>query len=218
MNIYKIIDFIGEIHPKYKTENLKIFPNIPHPTKNGHNDDNGRQGEWKKEDEDYVTIINYHNDKKSGVSTTYMKMADNSLQIERIKTYKNDVLDGPYVIYYPTRNIMVKGEYENNYRTGDWYTYSESEKLSVKQTFSNKGQTSYKIDYYNNGNITIKGHYQNGQKEGMWEHYHTNGNIEAKGIYKLSHEDGMWDYFDENGKKRYSIEYDFGRKIKKYLP
>ena len=39
--------------------------------------------------------------------------------------FKNGILDGPILRYYPDGKIEVKGQYVNDMKEGKWYFYSE---------------------------------------------------------------------------------------------
>ena len=38
------------------------------------------------------------------------------------------ILNGPYLEYYPSGELNIKGQYENTFREGDWYYYNDSGK------------------------------------------------------------------------------------------
>ena len=79
-------------------------------------------------------------------------------------TYKDGLLDGPYVSYYNNDNgqLCRKGHYKDGKKDGPW------------------------VGYYYNGQLMDKGHYKDGKKDGPWVSYHGDGTVDEKdtGTYK----------------------------------
>ena len=79
-------------------------------------------------------------------------------------TYKDGLLDGPYVSYYNNDNgqLCRKGDYKDGKKDGPW------------------------VGYYYDGQLMDKGHYKDGKKDGPWVSYHGDGTVDEKdtGTYK----------------------------------
>jgi antitoxin component YwqK of YwqJK toxin-antitoxin module len=79
-------------------------------------------------------------------------------------TYKDGLLDGPYVSYYNNDNgqLCRKGHYKNGEKDGPW------------------------VGYYYDGQLMDKGHYKNGKKDGPWVSYRKDRTVDEKdtGTYK----------------------------------
>ena len=77
-------------------------------------------------------------------------------------TFKDGVLDGPWVRYYDNGRLRIKGEYKNGLRVGPW------------------------VECYDNGLLKEKGDYKNGLREGPWVTYYENGELVERfsGTYK----------------------------------
>ena len=79
-------------------------------------------------------------------------------------TYKDGLLDGPYVSYYNNDNgqLCRKGHYKNGEKDGPW------------------------VGYYYDGQLMDKGHYKNGKKDGPWVSYRKDGTVDENdtGTYK----------------------------------
>ena len=79
-------------------------------------------------------------------------------------TYKDGVLDGPYISYYNNDNgqLCRKGHYKDGKKDGPW------------------------VGYYYDGQLMEKGHYKDGKKDGPWVSYHADGTVDEKdtGTYK----------------------------------
>ena len=79
-------------------------------------------------------------------------------------TYKDGLLDGPYVSCYNNDNgqLCRKGHYKDGKKDGPW------------------------VGYYYDGQLMDKGHYKNGKKDGPWVSYRKDGTVDEKdtGTYK----------------------------------
>ena len=73
--------------------------------------------------------------------------------IEKIK-------DGEEILYYPSGELLAKGNYVNGKEEGEW------------------------ISYFENGEIFTKGFYKNGKRQGLWIWYYDNGKIRMEETYK----------------------------------
>ena len=59
-------------------------------------------------------------------------------------TFKNGVLDGPYVFYWGNAQVMTKGSYKNGVKDGPWVSYRKDGTVDEKDTETYKN--GVKID------------------------------------------------------------------------
>jgi antitoxin component YwqK of YwqJK toxin-antitoxin module len=89
--------------------------------------------------------------------------------------YKNGVLDGTVIRYYPSGKIEVKGQYVNDLKEGKWYFYSEdghSDVVEYKNGVDENEEIvdkNHSLEYRNNiekgKTITDPEHYKNNPEE-----------------------------------------------------
>ncbi|NLF42071.1 MAG: hypothetical protein GX587_05190, partial [Bacteroidales bacterium] len=52
-------------------------------------------------------------------------------------TYKDDMLDGPYTIFYDSGKQAISGAYVADKRNGDWFFYTTSGEVKKRQLYKN---------------------------------------------------------------------------------
>ena len=102
------------------------------------------------------------------------------------ETYKDGILDGPWIRYHDNGRLMSKGHYKNGKLYGPWVVYHENGQLMEKGDRKNFIPVGPYVYYHDNGQIESKGEYKEGRKEGPWVSYHRDGTIDEEytGIYK----------------------------------
>lgn len=106
--------------------------------------ENGKkEGNWKYYDKLdgikwHSLSGNYHEGKKTGEWIIISKGTSDYPE-KRVVNYKNDLLDGPYLIYGREKILYCQGEYKNGLKNGEWNYYY------------NNGQYNWKTEFYNNG-------------------------------------------------------------------
>ena len=102
-------------------------------------------------------------------------------------TYKDGILDGPWVRYYWVNGqLWRKGDYKNGLREGPWVEYFNTGQLYWKSDFKNGERDGPWVSYYGNGQLGGKGDFKDGKKEGPWVYYNEDGTVneELTGTYK----------------------------------
>jgi hypothetical protein len=68
------------------------------------------------------------------------------------------ILNGPYLEYYPSGELNIKGQYENSLKEGDWYFYDDSGKSMLTEKYvkdelieTNPPDTAEKTAPFNKG-------------------------------------------------------------------
>jgi len=79
----------------------------------------------------------------------------------KLRSYRDSnltILNGPYLEYYPSGELNIKGQYENSLQEGDWYYYSDSGKSMLTEKYvkgklieSNPPDTAKKTGPFNKG-------------------------------------------------------------------
>lgn len=103
-------------------------------------------------------------------------------QVLRQETYKNDLLHGESVVYFPANpkeEKVLKSEvtnYENGVYHGEWTQY-----------------------FKKNGKVKAYGIYKYGYFDGQVKYYYPNGKVQTSGWYKHNVKNGFWKTFDPEG-------------------
>lgn len=125
----------------------------------------------------------YKKGKKEGLWITYNFFADTLT----VKTYENDVLNGPFRIY-ATENIVTPNPNNDNFEKGKkQYSSSYYHELDEYGTYVN-GQLDgvFKSGLYHREKH-VEGNYSNGIPVGEWKYYNARGKVV---LYELYNEDG----------------------------
>jgi len=203
-NYVDFYDFIGKKFPKYSLETLKKFTDdssdallLPVAGK-GLIDEKGKQGEWE----------------------TFWDG-----ELSSVHTYKDDKLDGPFVIYRSDGEIKSQGTMRKNNVVGDYVKYNSLGTITEKGKY-NLGGNPIGIWRFNLGEASttnyvlkdmktfvITGYTENDTlrylglskkpytipyKYGPFTFYHSNSKIAAKGKLIGDRQSGEWKYFDKD--------------------
>lgn len=115
------------------------------------------------------------NQKKDSIWLFYSELDEKLLSSE---TYKNGLLDGPSISYYP-----------------------DSGKPFEVVTYINGLKEGAFVKYFPEGEVMTKGSYKHDTLDGDFTLYHPNGRIQVSGKYENGEQIGNWKYFDEDGKE-----------------
>jgi len=116
------------------------------------------------------------NQKKDGIWKYYLNQESNPIVSK--ETYKNGVLEGESVTYYPdSGDPTEKVYYKNGKKDG---------KL---------------LKYFPDGTLMTESYYKDGLPNGAFVHYHMDGKVQIEGSYSNGVQTGEWKYFDESGKQ-----------------
>lgn len=143
-------------------------------------------------DKDLYKIITKNNQQ----TTTTKRQYDENKRLVLIESYKDDILDGPYVKYKDDRRI--KGAYKNGQKHGIWKTYCGSNPEPDIETYENgklngisilydrdndckiieKNVRTYKDDRLNGyssvsntKSVILDGHFVDHTRDGIWKKY-----------------------------------------------
>lgn len=111
-------------------------------------------------------------------------------QVLRQETYKNDLLHGKSIVYFPANpkeEKLLQSEvtnYENGSFHGEWTQYFKS-----------------------NGKIKAHGVYKDGYFNGQVKYYYPNGMVQSSGWYKHNVRNGYWKTFDPEGNVETKVYY-----------
>lgn len=173
----------------------------------GHWKDGKQNGNFKLYTEEGVLVdnTNFKDGERDGVTEQYYNDNGNL----RLKTnFKNGVIEGEYIVYYPNGKILSKatykkgnpiGEYKEYYDNGNlklegsfnesgqngcWKFYSENKILKNIANFKDGALNGIKEDYYDNGNLWTRKEFKNNIEEGIYEVYYEDGTLQSKGKIK----------------------------------
>ena len=165
---------------------------------------------------------------KSGLVGAYYKYGKLSGEIElyengiitRKATFKNGLINGWAIYYYP--NGLVKRKYfaKNDIKDGIEYSYFEDGKINIKRTYKDGKKEGSEIIYYRNGKVDRTLFYKNNKANGIEHAYYEDGNLKYTRNWLNSKPYGDFYYYFKNkiislyqtydilGNKFYLIRYD----------
>lgn len=115
----------------------------------------------------------YYNQKKDGLWKFYNY--ENQILVKE-ESYKEDVKNGKWVIYYDTGDTSSIEYWKNGLRDGPWR------------------------EYYINRTLRLQAKYINGQLDGDYFQFDIDGRAIKSGKYIKGKRDGIWVTYDKNGK------------------
>jgi antitoxin component YwqK of YwqJK toxin-antitoxin module len=98
-------------------------------------------------------------------------------------TYKDGILCGEIVSYYPNGEIKRKGEYYMGRLTGKWECWYENGKKQYEVEYNNDTLCGAYIAWYATGVIAKKGSFTGNVRSGMWMEYDEAGMLLIKQNY-----------------------------------
>tara|TARA_X000000368_G_scaffold417437_1_gene413825 strand:- start:131 stop:829 length:699 start_codon:yes stop_codon:yes gene_type:complete len=129
---------------------------------------------------------------KNGVYKTYH---EDSNQVYKVETYKNDILDGPFKSYYENGNLKEEKTYKNGIIDGVSKLYLDNGQLFREKNYKNGiPDGNYKL-YHLNGQLDEEGTYKNNKRVGTWKGYYDNGQI----FYIENYEEDYFYYYNIDG-------------------
>lgn len=118
-------------------------------------------------------------------------------------TYKNGVLNGPFVSYHQTGGKSLETLYIMGKLEGPFVTYSITGKKVREMSYKEGKPSGECIDYYEDGTtVRAKFFHLDGFIEGLYTEYHKNGVIAKKQGYKGGKPIGDPINYNESGKER----------------
>ena len=105
-------------------------------------------------------------------------------QIKEIINYKNEKMDGKYVLYYLSGNLYMKGKYKDGIRAEQWFQYFENGQPWTISPIYHEGKRNGKyIEYYENGDVLAEASFKDDKKNGKLIHYSETGEITLEGNF-----------------------------------
>jgi antitoxin component YwqK of YwqJK toxin-antitoxin module/Flp pilus assembly protein TadD len=152
------------------------------------------------------------------------------------RTFKNDLLDGPYATYYDNgqlrlratlRNEKIEGleegfyqdgtpEYTttlaNGVKQGPFFTYFPNKAVEAKGIYDKGAHEGAYTAYFSNGGLREEGKYTKGKRMGTWKTYFRNGKLSVEKTYDEAGElHGTYHDYDETGHLYSDVDYAHGR-------
>ncbi len=110
------------------------------------------------------------------------KMYTKSGRVSIIENYKNGILQGERLVYYPLGNSETK-----------------KDQITQKQTYLNGKLDGKQVDYFDNGKVWKETNYDYGKKSGEEISYSPYGNIDLKDYYFNGVKNGWCSAYDSLG-------------------
>jgi antitoxin component YwqK of YwqJK toxin-antitoxin module len=131
----------------------------------------------------------YNNDQKEGKWITYGNEDSSKSKEEH---FKNDLLNGEEIFFYPNGKIQSKGNYINDEPDGEHLSYYESGIIKSMENYK-EGETDGKfIEYFENGKPHIIGSFINDVLFGEFIEYDTDGKVLNEGSFIDGDKMGKW--------------------------
>ncbi len=121
-----------------------------------------------------MAVGKYVNKKKDSIWNYYLDEEKNP--IVSMETYKNGMLNGESITYYPNSGKPTEIIY-----------------------FKNGKKNGKLLKYFPDGTLMTESYYKNGLPEGKFVHYHMDGKVQIEGEYSNGLQVGEWSYFDDEG-------------------
>lgn len=107
----------------------------------------------------------YLNGKRNGKWTEYYKDEDDKMKLEA--TYKDDNLDGAYVLFNDKDKIQTKGLYRSGKKTGIWSYYKSDGKIEREKSYLNGELEGISKIYNDTGFVSVSYEYRQGDLKGV---------------------------------------------------
>lgn len=113
-----------------------------------------------------------------------MRFSNGKVHMElEFKDGSDDILNGPFKIYYESGKLETEGEYKDNKWHGRIKDYNENGILIADAMLKNGIENGEDISYHNNGNIKQKSTKVNGEMNGLVTVYDENGTLRLEQIF-----------------------------------
>ncbi|MGO3183363.1 MAG: toxin-antitoxin system YwqK family antitoxin [Aequorivita sp.] len=196
-------------------------------------------GHWEAKTTDGVLV--WEEDYKAPKDYTRKEYYSNG-KMEKLETYADGKLDGPFKYYGKEGNLKVEASYKNGYRVFR-KGYHDTGKLAEVMSFEKDKPNGNYEKYTSKGIKVSEGNFKDGRKDGVWKEFDAKkGNLESEVGYKNhrrsgegkyyneakklaetgnfvnDEKDGLWKYYDLAGDLEKEVEYDRGSIVseKKY--
>lgn len=235
MNLYKILDFIGEKYPRYKSENTDNFLILndgklayTRLSKDGDridglrpftgylNEDNVSdlddtdayfepKGLVRKYDNGFLQSKTHYNEE--GQANGYCENYTLQGNIKSRGNYKNGLMDGVWEHYRIDGPLRSVGNFKNNKQNGYFKFYHENGKLELEGTYVEDREEGKWITYNKNGSVIEIREMKNDMLNGLSVEYYENGNKKSESYFVNNKREGEYKFYDENGKLTYKINF-----------
>ncbi len=141
---------------------------------------------------------------------SYKKLFDDGKTIKMEGKVEDNLPEGIWRTYYPSRNLQSVVNYKNGDIDGEMYYYYDQkpEVKKVEAVYHDNLLTDTYMEYWPNGAQKAKLHYKDGKLDGKVYYYFNSGKIKIEGKYRKGEKKGKWLFYDQKGKvvnkKRYS--------------
>jgi len=122
--------------------------------------------------------------------------------------YKNSVLNGWNIIYFPNGEVKRKSYYTNGQPDSTEFYYFDTGEVNTKESFKDGKREGLKLTYYKNGQIEQKLIRKNDKDEGVEYGYYENGKLMYKRYWVNNKLFGDQYFYYENGKVKIYHAYD----------
>ena len=178
--------------------------------------DGKKNGLWTafNEDSTYLQKGNYIEANKTGywmifydrMEKARMQFKNNNLDglyilfnnkgLSVVKTvFQNNQLNGEWTSFYDNGIKFENGNFKDGLKEGAWLSYDESGQPNIISYYE-KGKLEGKFQQFDSfGQLMIRTNYKNGYLNGEWIKYDGPFAVE-KGQFTEGERDGMWEYFE----------------------
>jgi antitoxin component YwqK of YwqJK toxin-antitoxin module len=158
-------------------------------------------------------IENYDYGTKNG---EFLKYFDQSEQVELIRNFKNNLLNGEYILYDQDGTYNQKGMYKNNLKSGAWTSYRGNNQPAMYEQYQNGKRHGQYKEWFENGNMAVMTNYSDGLINSYYFSYYPNKQRKDSCTYNNGKLYGKNISYYEDGKIKMKSEYKEGRMIGDY--
>lgn len=112
---------------------------------------------------------------------------------------RKDQYDGSAKFYYETGQLQISGNYKQNKLDGPYILYHPNGKKKEEQYFKNGIQVGVHKIWDTQGTLITNARYSNGKLDGRFTEYWSNGTVKTEGEFSNGLYDGFWLYYDYSG-------------------
>lgn len=159
------------------------------------------------------SIENYHYGSKNGEFVQYFT---ESQQIKTIRNFKNDLVDGEFILYNQDGTYNQKGMYKNNLKSGAWTSYRGNNQPSMYEQYQNGKRHGQYKEWFENGNMAVMTNYSDGLINSYYFSYYPNKQRKDSCTYNNGKLYGKNISYYEDGKIKMKSEHKEGRMIGDY--
>jgi antitoxin component YwqK of YwqJK toxin-antitoxin module len=156
--------------------------------------------------DDEIIALNHEYEYSNGKSAGSLSYYFENFNIFHFTQFKDDKLDGSYILYHDNGVVWEHYKYINNQLISIVGAHSKGGMPRKNDDFRNGNGVLRR--YYHNGNLYSTTSYQNGLKNDSLKIYDLGGKISGEGAFKNGNAIGLWDIYSPYHKLYLTVDFD----------